>query len=166
MTSRRDIARQAEDRAGGRCEYCRMHQSLQGATFHLEHVVPHSRGGDAQLDNLAWACPSCNLHKSNRVESVDPETRGPGMARARQHNSRSRVTPSWSLGLAPKALPFELLPPILPLATERDPEGQGDELQVQPETLPLDIAERQQNTRWSNITGSVLHCSRQAAMLS
>ena len=74
MTSRRDIARQVEERARGRCEYCRMHQSLQGATFHLEHVLPQSRGGYAQLDNLAWACPSCNLHKANRVESVDPDT--------------------------------------------------------------------------------------------
>ena len=45
-----------------------MHQSLQGATFHVEHVLPRSHGGPSQLDNLAWACPSCNLRKSNRVE--------------------------------------------------------------------------------------------------
>jgi HNH endonuclease len=74
MTSRRDIQRHVETRAAGRCEYCRMHQSLQGATFHVEHVVPQSRGGHFQHDNLAWACPSCNLHKANRVEVVDPDT--------------------------------------------------------------------------------------------
>jgi hypothetical protein len=51
-----------------------MHQSLQGATFHVEHIVPHSRGGQTQLSNLAWACPSCNLHKASRVASVDPDT--------------------------------------------------------------------------------------------
>jgi hypothetical protein len=51
-----------------------MHQSLQGATFHVEHIVPQSRGGLTQLDNLAWACPSCNLQKANRVEAVDPDT--------------------------------------------------------------------------------------------
>jgi hypothetical protein len=51
-----------------------MHQSLQGATFHVEHVIPQSRGGHSQLDNLAWACPSCNLHKASRVEALDPET--------------------------------------------------------------------------------------------
>jgi hypothetical protein len=45
-----------------------MHDSLQGATFHLEHVIPRSRGGRTELSNLAWACPSCNLHKSDRVQ--------------------------------------------------------------------------------------------------
>jgi hypothetical protein len=74
MTSGAEIARQVEDRAGGRCEYCRMHQALQGATFHLEHVVPQSRGGSFELTNLAWSCPNCNLKKSNRTEAVDPQT--------------------------------------------------------------------------------------------
>ncbi len=62
------------DRAGHRCEYCRMHQSLQGATFHVEHVIPRSRGGATEDSNLAWACPSCNLHKSNRTDARDVET--------------------------------------------------------------------------------------------
>jgi len=74
MMSRRDLAWHVEARAAGRCEYCRMHQSLQGATFHVEHIIPQSRGGHTQLDNLAWACPSCNLHKANRVEVADPDT--------------------------------------------------------------------------------------------
>lgn len=74
MTSRRDIGRHVEDRAVGRCEYCRMHQSLQGATFHVEHVIPRSRGGPSELDNLAWACPGCNLHKANRTDVIDPDT--------------------------------------------------------------------------------------------
>jgi hypothetical protein len=64
---------QVERRAGSRCEYCRMHQSLQGTTFHLEHVLPKSRGGLTELANLAWACPGCNLRKSDRVELVDPD---------------------------------------------------------------------------------------------
>lgn len=51
-----------------------MHQSLQGATFHVEHIVPCSLGGTSESDNLAWACPSCNLHKSNRTEVVIPGT--------------------------------------------------------------------------------------------
>jgi hypothetical protein len=51
-----------------------MHQSLQGATFHVEHVVPQSRGGKTVLANLAWACPGCNLHKSNRIEALDSVT--------------------------------------------------------------------------------------------
>jgi hypothetical protein len=51
-----------------------MHQSLQGGTFHIEHVVPISRGGDSELTNLALACPGCNLHKSDRVQVTDNET--------------------------------------------------------------------------------------------
>jgi hypothetical protein len=62
------------DRAGNRCEYCKMHQWLQGATFHVEHVVPRSRGGADGFDNLALACPSCNLHKSDRISAIDPLT--------------------------------------------------------------------------------------------
>ncbi len=58
---------QVQTRASNRCEYCRMHQSLQGATFHVEHIVPRTNGGETELDNLAWACPSCNLNKSSRT---------------------------------------------------------------------------------------------------
>jgi hypothetical protein len=54
-----------------------MHQSLQGASFHLEHIVPVSLGGADDLDNLAWACPGCNLKKSNRVIAIDPTTGEP-----------------------------------------------------------------------------------------
>jgi len=74
MSSRREIADKARARAAGRCEYCQMHESLQGATFHLEHIIPSSRGGLFTLDNIAWACPTCNLRKSDRVEGLDPES--------------------------------------------------------------------------------------------
>lgn len=56
-------------RAGGRCEYCQMHQSLQGATFHIEHILPRVLGGSSNPDNLALACPSCNLHKADRTSA-------------------------------------------------------------------------------------------------
>lgn len=51
-----------------------MHQSLQGASFHVEHAVPCSEGGSDDPANLCLACPSCNLHKSNRVTVIDPDT--------------------------------------------------------------------------------------------
>ena len=68
MTSQSELEKLVQWRAADRCEYCRMHQLLQGATFHLEHVIPRSRGGLTEFSNLAWACPSCNLRKANRVE--------------------------------------------------------------------------------------------------
>lgn len=74
MSVSRALDQQVRDRAAGRCEYCRMHQSIQGATFHIEHVIPRSIGGADDLNNLVLACPSCNLHKSNRVGASDPKT--------------------------------------------------------------------------------------------
>lgn len=69
-----DLELQVKLRAGDRCEYCRMRQSLQDATFHVEHVIPRVRGGETSLENLAWACPSCNLRKSDRTEVTDSQT--------------------------------------------------------------------------------------------
>jgi len=76
-TSWAETMRQVVERAGGRCEYCRMHQALQGATFHVEHVRPRAEGGSDDLDNLAWACPGCNLTKSDRQAILDPDTGAP-----------------------------------------------------------------------------------------
>jgi hypothetical protein len=73
MSSWAEIVRLVETRAGQRCEYCRMHQALQGATFHIEHIVPQSRAGSSEPDNLAFSCPSCILHKSDRTEVPDPD---------------------------------------------------------------------------------------------
>lgn len=68
------LAELVSTRAGSRCEYCRMSQSLQGATFHLEHILPRTCGGGTTPENLALSCPSCNLHKSDRSHATDPET--------------------------------------------------------------------------------------------
>lgn len=74
MPANRELRQQVESRAQGQCEYCKMSQVLQGATFHLEHIVPLSRGGSDDLDNLALACPSCNLHKADRTHFQESHT--------------------------------------------------------------------------------------------
>ena len=66
--------RLVEDRAQGRCEYCRMSKILQRAAFHVEYTTPTSKGGTDDLENLAWSCGACNLSKSNRTHLIDPET--------------------------------------------------------------------------------------------
>jgi hypothetical protein len=68
------FASTVQGRAAHRCEYCGMHEALQGATFHVEHTLPESRGGHTALENCAWCCPSCNLHKADRTHAVDPDT--------------------------------------------------------------------------------------------
>jgi hypothetical protein len=52
-----------------------MHESLQGAAFHIEHVIPQCKGGGSDLENLALACPGCNLYKASRITAIDPATR-------------------------------------------------------------------------------------------
>ena len=66
------LADAVRKRAAHRCQYCLMHQSLQGATFHVEHIVPRAKGGAQDLTNLALACPSCNLHKADKPAATDP----------------------------------------------------------------------------------------------
>ena len=61
-------------RAGNRCEYCRLAQDSQVATFPVDHVIPISLSGLTKLANLALACPRCNARKWKHVEALDSET--------------------------------------------------------------------------------------------
>jgi hypothetical protein len=62
------------ERASNRCEYCQLAQHGQAATFHIDHIVPESAGGETAAENLALACVGCSLHKSARQTAVDPES--------------------------------------------------------------------------------------------
>jgi hypothetical protein len=59
-------------RAENRCEYCCLSQEGQVATFHVDHIIPSSKGGETTADNLALACVACSLHKAARLTAVDP----------------------------------------------------------------------------------------------
>ena len=58
-------------RAGGACEYCRLLEAASGVTFHLEHILPRSLGGESVLANLALCCPGCNFAKGERTTGTD-----------------------------------------------------------------------------------------------
>ncbi len=45
------------------CRYC---EATQGP-FHLDHVYPHSKGGETTFENLVAACRSCNIRKHDKV---------------------------------------------------------------------------------------------------
>ena len=68
------LAAQVAARAGYRCEYCRTPNAITAQAFHVDHIIPVSRGGPALLGNLCFACPHCNLHKGDRIEALDPRT--------------------------------------------------------------------------------------------
>ncbi len=50
-----------------RCAYCQTAESLTVTIFEIEHIVPRSKGGLTEFENLCLACPTCNRYKSNRM---------------------------------------------------------------------------------------------------
>jgi hypothetical protein len=63
-------------RAGRRCEYCRMKQEFDELTFQIEHIIPRKHHGSDHEDNLALACFACNNHKGTNLTGIDPEAGG------------------------------------------------------------------------------------------
>lgn len=66
QTKRPPIPREVVDavykRDGGRCVYCGSVENL-----HLDHIIPFSRGGATNVENLQLLCQKCNLEKSNKI---------------------------------------------------------------------------------------------------
>ena len=50
-------------RDGPKCRYC----GASDGPFHIDHVVPKSRGGSGDPENLVVACATCNLKKGPRT---------------------------------------------------------------------------------------------------
>lgn len=67
-----DRQRAVIERAESRCEYCQSLADYTTESFAVEHVMPRSRGGSSELDNLAFSCSGCNGHKYNKTEATDP----------------------------------------------------------------------------------------------
>ncbi len=42
--------------------------------FHINHIVPRSRGGKTVIENLVLQCPCCSLRKANKIDGIDPAT--------------------------------------------------------------------------------------------
>lgn len=75
MTRLPDAVReQVRLRAAARCEYCREPEALSSFGFHTDHIISQKHGGSDHLENLAWACPPCNILKGTDVASYDSET--------------------------------------------------------------------------------------------
>lgn len=60
-------------RDGFRCRYCGT--SSMESVLHVDHVVPHAKGGSDEPSNLIAACAACNIGKSD-VE-LDQSTLAP-----------------------------------------------------------------------------------------
>ena len=47
------------------CQYCG--KPLKSHEITLDHIVPKSRGGESNWENLAACCPRCNVRKGSRL---------------------------------------------------------------------------------------------------
>jgi hypothetical protein len=63
-----------EKRANNLCEYCQLPQEFSTQSFVIEHILPVSKGGSDDLENLALACSACKNSKYNKTEAVDPQS--------------------------------------------------------------------------------------------
>ncbi len=59
------------ERAGGRCEYCQLHQGeYEYQAFPIEHVIAKQHGGGDDPDNLCLACSECNWAKGPNLAGL------------------------------------------------------------------------------------------------
>lgn len=65
----KDIGHQYKSQKG-RCYYCKC---KVGKTYHVDHVVPLSRGGSNGPENIVIACPTCNQQKSAKMPHEWPQ---------------------------------------------------------------------------------------------
>ncbi len=62
------------ERAHGCCEYCVSRADYSPDPFSGEHIIPRSRGGTDELNNLAFSCLGCNYKKFVSIDATDPFT--------------------------------------------------------------------------------------------
>ena len=79
-----------------RCQYCG--RSGKSADLNIDHMIPRSRGGSSDWENVVVACVSCNRRKGNRL----PEEVGMKLARIPR---RPRWQPVISLSQATQPHP-------------------------------------------------------------
>ncbi|MCD6371183.1 MAG: HNH endonuclease [Candidatus Aenigmarchaeota archaeon] len=54
------------ERDGWKCVYCGDNKNLQ-----IDHIIPFSKGGTTNLDNLQTICKKCNSKKRAKIDYQD-----------------------------------------------------------------------------------------------
>ena len=68
------LERRVRQRAGGRCEHCRLPQAASGVPFEIDHVIARKHRGRTTASNLAVSRIDCNGHKGPNLSGLDPAT--------------------------------------------------------------------------------------------
>ena len=63
----RNLRQRVLERDGLNCVYC--DEDLSDAEIHMDHVIPESKGGTTDYNNLQVTCRKCNLAKGVLTES-------------------------------------------------------------------------------------------------
>ena len=63
----RGLRHEVFKRDGYKCVECGASKE-DGATLHIDHKIPVSKGGTDELDNLQTLCSDCNLNKSDVIQ--------------------------------------------------------------------------------------------------
>jgi len=78
---RRRIRKHYPDALPWRRTNASQHAAFQAMWAQYDHVVPHSKGGNSDIDNLVIACAPCNFGRMEytleQVGLIDPRTRAP-----------------------------------------------------------------------------------------
>ncbi|MFN0175876.1 MAG: HNH endonuclease [Saprospiraceae bacterium] len=117
-----ELRREVAERAGFRCEYCRLPEAVAMVRFQIEHIIAIKHHGLTVSENLAYACPICNANKGTDIGTVleDTETIIP-FFNPRKHDwfahfevNNGEILPKTLLGEATvKILDFNTLERIL-----------------------------------------------------
>ena len=68
------LRRRVRERARSLCEYCHSFMDYTGHEFTVDHIIPESKGGASDFDNLCFCCFWCNNYKQSRTEVRDRRT--------------------------------------------------------------------------------------------
>lgn len=68
------IREKVRERAQNRCEYCSRPEYRTGFPFHVDHIISKKHDGSDEIENLAWACFTCNISKGSDIAGYDAET--------------------------------------------------------------------------------------------
>lgn len=57
-----------------RCGYCLTLQKIIGLPMAIDHIIPETKGGETEQENLWLACRRCNEFKGSQTHALDPLT--------------------------------------------------------------------------------------------
>ena len=62
-------------RAKNSCEYCRVPQEFDDATFEIDHIIARKHHGTPESINVCLSCFYCNSFKGSDIAGLDPRTK-------------------------------------------------------------------------------------------